>query len=67
MYDKNTRDIHNANKDEEGIVYPFYIVFPLKQPGLSISYEETKIALKPLRKDNHNQKFKIVSNSSYCN
>ena len=68
MYDKNsTRDIHMISEDEEGITYPFYIIFPLITPGLCISYEEDKIALKPLRKDNPNQKFKVVSSSNYCN
>lgn len=65
MYNKLSRDIHTVESDQENIEYPFYLICPLNNISVCVTYEDNKISFKPIR-NNPNQRFIKILNSNYC-
>lgn len=64
-YNNSSRDYHTLEGDEKGVEYPFYIICPLNNNGVCVTYEDNKIAFKPIR-NNPKQRFKKILNSNFC-
>ena len=65
MYNKTSRDIHTVSSDEEGVEYPFYLICPLNNISVCVTYKDNKISFQPTR-NNPNQRFTKILNSNFC-
>lgn len=64
-YSKSSKDFHEVDKNSKNIIYPFYIICPLKNYSLCLTYSDDKVSFQDIR-NNSNQRFKKVLNSNYC-
>ena len=64
-YSKSSRDFHYVEIDSANITYPFYIICPIKNYSVCLTYDEDKVSFQDIR-NNPNQRFKKVLNSNYC-
>ena len=65
MYNKTSRDFHTVESDQVNIEYPFYLICPLNNFGVCVTYEDNKISFKPIRNE-PKQRFKKILNSNFC-
>ena len=64
-YSKTARDFHEVDSNDTTISYPFYIISPMKNYSVCLTYTDNKISFQQIR-NNPNQRFKKVLNSNYC-